>query len=311
MIILKRLISLFLVFSVLFSFASCTSQKVNYEEPADNAAATTEKNKYNTHTGRKPLEKIQFQVKDSENNRRISTKLIEHSYGVAKDGKAHRISFESQSFFESKKLSAVTLGNISENKIYLTFDCGYENGNTTKILDVLKEKNVKAAFFCTLDNIKSEPELIARMINEGHIVGNHSTTHPSFDKLSRTEMVQEIETCENYLRENFGYSSKYFRFPMGNYSECALDLVGSLGMTSVFWSLAYADWDTDNQKGSDYAFEKVTSRLHPGAIILLHSVSRDNADAMSKIIDYALKNGYVFATLDDLNINYSNYNTKK
>lgn len=311
MIILKRLVSLFLVFSVLLSFASCTSRKADYEEPADNAAATTEKNKYNTQTGRKPLEKIQFQVKDSENNRGISTKLIEHSYGVAKDGKAHRISFESQSFFESKKYCAVTLGDLTDNKIYLTFDCGYENGNTTKILDVLKEKNVKAAFFCTLDNIKSEPELIARMINEGHIVGNHSTTHPSFDKLSRTEMAQEIETCENYLRENFGYSSKYFRFPMGNYSECALDLVGSLGMTSVFWSLAYADWDTDNQKGADYAFEKVTSRLHPGAIILLHSVSRDNADAMSKIIDYALKNGYVFATLDDLNINYSNYNTKK
>ena len=297
----------------MFSFTSCLSktQKTEYEGPADNAAATTEKKKYNTFTGRKPLEKIQFQVKDSENNRGISTNLIEHSYGVAKDGKAHRISFESQSFFESKKYCPVTLGDVTDNKIYLTYHCGYENGNTSKILDVLKENNVKAAFFCTLDYIKSEPELIARMINEGHIVGNHSTTHPSFDKLSRTEMAQEIETCENYLRENFGYSSKYFRFPMGNYSECALDLVGSLGMTSVFWSLAYADWDTDNQKGADYAFEKVTSRLHPGAIILLHSVSRDNADAMSKIIDYALKNGYVFATLDDLNINYSNYNTKK
>ena len=295
----------------MLSFASCTSRKDDYEEPADNAAATTEKNKYNTRTGRKPLEKIQFQVKDSENNRGISTKLIEHSYGVAKDGKAHRISLEAQSFFESKKYCAVTLGDLTDNKIYLTFDCGYENGNTTKILDVLKEKNVKAAFFCTLDNIKSEPELIARMINEGHIVGNHSTTHPSFDKLSRTEIAQEIETCENYLRENFGYSSKYFRFPMGNYSECALDLVGSLGQTSVVWSRAYADWDTENQKGADYAFEKVTSRLHPGAIILLHSVSRDNAEAMSKIIDYALENGYVFATLDELNLNYSNYNTKK
>lgn len=309
MIILKRLISLFLVFSIFVSLASCTSRKVDYEEPADNAAATTEKNKFNTHTGRKPLEKIEFQVKDSKNSRGISTNLIEHSYGVAKDGKAHGISFESQSFFESKEYCAVTLGDVTDNKIYLTFDCGYENGNTAKILDVLKEKNIKAAFFCTLDNIKSEPELIARMINEGHIVGNHSATHPSFDKLSRTEMAQEIETCENYLREHFGYSSKYFRFPMGNYSECALELVGSLGMTSVFWSLAYADWNTDNQKGDDYAFEKVTERLHPGAIILLHSVSKDNAEAMEKILDYATKEGYVFSTLDELNINRSNYNT--
>ena len=282
----------------------------NYEKPADNAAATTEKEKFNTYTVRKPLPKIRFEVKDPENDRNIATNLIEHSYGVAKSGKAHQISIESQEFFESKKYSAITLADDADNKIYLTFDCGYENGNTTKILDVLKEKNIKAAFFCTLDNIKSEPELIARMINEGHIVGNHSTTHPSFDKLSRTEMAQEIETCENYLREKFGYSSKYFRFPMGNYSECALDLVGSLGMTSVFWSLAYADWNTDNQKGADYAFEKVTERLHPGAIILLHSVSMDNADAMSKIIDYARKNGYVFATLDELNLNYSNYNIK-
>ncbi len=301
-----------MIFAVLFSFASCVSKtkQSDYEELADNAAATTEKKKYNTHTGRKPLDKIQFKVNDPENSRGFSTNLIEHSYGVAKDGKAHRISLESQSFFESKKYCAVTLGDVTDNKIYLTFDCGYENGNTSKILDVLKEKNIKAAFFCTLDNIKSEPELIARMINEGHIVGNHSTTHPSFDKLSRTEMAQEIEMCENYLRENFGYSSNWFRFPKGNYSECALDLVGSLGMTCVFWSLSYADWNTDKQKGADYAFEKVTERLHPGAIILLHSVSKDNADAMGRIIDYALKSGYEFSTIDKLDISYNNYNTQ-
>lgn len=285
------------------------TESKEYHNSTDNAVATTEQRKYSTFTGRKPLDEVKLKVEDPQNSRGLSTNLIEHSYGVAKNGKAHTIAFESQSFFESKNFSAVTLGDAEKNQIYLTFDCGYENGYTSKILDVLKDKNVKAAFFCTLDNIKAEPELIARMINEGHIVGNHSTTHPSFDKLTREEMANEIEECENYLRTNFGYSSKFFRFPMGNYSESALDLVSSLGMTSVFWSLAYSDWNTEKQKGADYAFEKVTQRLHPGAIILLHSVSADNAGALSRIIDNARSQGYEFSTLDKISLIYSNYIT--
>lgn len=311
MIILKKLISVILTATLLVSLTSCkkNGSETVIDKSDNNAAATTEKSNAQTYTGRKPLEKIEFNVSDKENSRGLPTKLIEHSYGVAKDGKPHSISVSSQEFFETKGYKAVTLDGNTDKKIYLTFDCGYENGNTSKILDVLKEKNIKAAFFCTLDNIKAEPELIARMINEGHIVGNHSTSHPSFDKLSRAEMAKEVEDCENYLREKFGYSSEYFRFPMGNYSESALDLISSLGITSVFWSLAYADWNTDEQKGADYAFRNVTERLHPGAVILLHSVSKDNADALEKIIDYALENGYEFSSLDKLNLNYSNYNT--
>lgn len=307
--VLKKLISVLLITAVLFSFTSCFKNKkmMVTDKSSDNAAATTKKEKHNTYTGRKPLEKVGFKVTD--NNGGFSTNLIEHSYGVAKEGKPHNISISSQKFFENKGFSAVTFDSKTKDCIYLTFDCGYENGNTSRILDVLKQKNIKAAFFCTLDNIKAEPELIARMINEGHIVGNHSATHPSFDKLSRAEMVKELEECENYLREYFGYSSKYFRFPMGNYSESALDLISSLKITSVFWSLAYADWNTENQKGAEYAFEKVTQRLHPGAVILLHSVSKDNADALGRIIDYALRKGYKFSTLDKINLIYSNYNT--
>lgn len=308
---MKRLVSIFLITGLMLSFVSCMKKEntMTKEESNDNAVATTKKENIKTYTGREPLDKIKIEVHDAENSRGLSTKLIEHSYGVAKGGKPHDISVSSQKFFENKGYRAVTLDTATENKIYLTFDCGYENGNTSKILDVLKEKNIKAAFFCTLDNIEAEPELIARMINEGHIVGNHSTTHPSFDKLSRTQMAKELEECENYLRENFGYSSKYFRFPMGNYSESALDLISSSGMTSVFWSLAYADWNTDKQKGAEYAFKNVTDRLHPGAVILLHSVSKDNADALERIIDYALKQGYEFSSLDSLSLDYSNYNT--
>ncbi len=276
------------------------------DEDTDNAAATTEKRNYATFTGLKPLEEVEFKVNDSENSRGLSVDKIEHAYGVAKDSKPHTISIESQLFFKSNSFRAVTYDSENENKVlYLTFDCGYENGCTNQILDTLKEKNVKAAFFCTLDNIKAEPELIARMIKEGHIVGNHSAHHPSFSEISRNKMADEIEECENYLRKNFGYSSNFFRFPRGDYSESSLELVGSLGYLSVFWSVAYDDWNIQAQKGEDYAFEKVTSRLHSGAIILLHSVSTDNTKALGRIIDYATSKGYTFKTLNDIELSYT------
>lgn len=254
-----------------------------------------------TYTGYKPLPTVSFSVKDPENTAGLSTAVKNHSFGVAKDSKPHQVSVDSQSYFEKNGFNAVTYDSKSTEKVlYLTFDCGYENGYTFKVLDTLKEKNVSAAFFCTLDHIKAEPELIARMIKEGHIVGNHSTKHPNFSKINRTRMAEEIEIVENHLRTKFGYSSPYFRFPEGAYNDSALDLVQSLGYKSVFWSLAYADWDTSAQKGKDYAFRTVTSRLHPGAIILLHSVSADNAEALGEIIDYALSQGYVFKPLTDL-----------
>ncbi|MBQ8227460.1 MAG: polysaccharide deacetylase family protein [Clostridia bacterium] len=268
------------------------------DESGLDAAATTEK--YDTFTGKAPLKPINFDVADPQNTKGLSTKKIAHSFGVASNGESHEISKQSQKYFEENNVNAITYNTSGEKVLYLTFDCGYENGNTEIILDVLKEKNVKAAFFCTLINIKSSPELMARIINEGHILGNHSSNHPCFDEISREEMAQEIEECDNYLREKFGYTSPYFRFPKGEYSECALDLVNSIGFKCVFWSLAYNDWNTDSQKGADYAFETVTSRLHPGAIILLHSVSSDNAEAMGRIIDYAREQGYSFKTLNDL-----------
>lgn len=224
-----------------------------------------------------------------------------HSYGVAKNGVPHEISVTAQKYFEDNSFKAFCLDTQTQKKVlYLTFDCGYENGYTSKILDVLKEKNVPAAFFCTLNDVRDNPDLIKRMINEGHIVGNHSVTHPSFAEISRDQMKDEIGTFENYLKENFnGYFEPYFRFPKGEYTDEALDLVGKLGYFSVFWSLSYADWDTNAQKGADYAYEKVISRLHPGAVILLHSVSSDNAGAMARIIDEARRQGYEFRSLRD------------
>ena len=252
------------------------------------AQRKTEKGKLDpntgTYTGLSPLPKIKLTATDPQNTRGLSTATVGYSYGVSKNGVPHQNSTNAQKYFDEKGFNAVSIDMKTKEKVlYLTFDCGWENGYTTTVLDILKQKNVPAAFFCTLTNIKSEPGLIARMINEGHIVGNHSTTHPDFSKISREKMATEIETCDNYLREKFGYSSPYFRFPMGSYSASALDLVSSLGYKSVFWSAAYADWDVNDTKGKQYAFDTVTSRLHPGAVILLHSVSPDNAAALGDI----------------------------
>ena len=252
-----------------------------------------------TQTGFAPLERVTYSVSDPENTRGLSVKKIGHSHGPASGGKAHHTVVEFQKTFD--KYGALTLDTKAQEKVlYLTFDCGWEYENlTARVLDILKEKGVPAAFFCTLDHIKKQPELIVRMIKEGHIVGNHSTTHPSFSSISRTKMKDEIEQTENYLRESFGYCAKFFRFPAGEYNESALDLVSSLGYVSVFWSVAYNDWNVKQIKGKDYAVKTVCERLHPGAVILLHSVSKDNAAALGEIIDKARADGYVFKALTD------------
>ncbi len=251
-----------------------------------------------SYTGFEPLPKINFPVVDPDNLKGLSTETYNHSYGVSKNGIPHEISVNNQKFYE--KYGGICLDTTGEKIIYLTFDCGYENGCTEKILNTLKEKEVTAAFFVTLSNVKQNPELIARMINDGHIVGNHSDTHPNFSKITRTQMAKEIENLDNYLREHFGYSSPFFRFPEGACSESALELVQSVGYTSVFWSSAYADWDISNPKGKQYAFDTVTSRLHPGCVLLLHAVSQDNADALGDIIDYAKAQGYEFKSLEQV-----------
>ena len=249
-----------------------------------------------------PITVFNFTVNDPNNLRGLSTAKKGFSYGVASNGRPHNQSVLNQTTFDSYSgVEALALDNKTTEKImYLTFDNGYEYQNlTANILDTLKEKNVKAAFFITLSYAKSNKALVQRMIDEGHIVGNHSTTHPTFPDITRTKMAEEIATLNDYLIQNFSYTSPYFRFPTGAYSECSLELVTSIGFKSVFWSLAYADWDTSAQKGENYAYQTVTSRFHPGAVILLHAVSKDNAAALGRIIDTAQGQGYTFKTLDD------------
>lgn len=241
-------------------------------------------------------------VNDPENTRGLSNAKSNFSFGVAKDGKPHNISVNNQAKFDSmNNVEALALDTVSADKrMYLTFDCGYEYKNLTgNILDTLKEKNVKAAFFVTLEYIKTSPQFVRRMIDEGHIVGNHSATHPVFPNISRVKMAEELYLVDEYLQTDFGYTSRYFRFPTGAYSENSLELVTSLGYKSIFWSIAYADYDTAKQMGYDKALQTVTARFHPGAVILLHAISQDNADILSAVIDTAYGQGYTFKTLDD------------
>ena len=251
-----------------------------------------------TYTGLEPLPETALDLSGMRTG--LSKETIEHSFGVAKDEKPHSISVEAQKRFDENGLDAVVYDSrATEKTLFLTFDCGYDNGQTDKILDTLREKQVKAAFFCTLPEMESVPELTARMINEGHIVGNHSVTHPDFSSISHEQMTEEVQGFDAWIREHCGYSARFFRFPMGKYSLDAVAALNAMGYRCVFWSLAYYDWDLQNQPSKDEAVQTVISRLHPGAVILLHAVSPANADALPEIIDRAREMGYTFKSLDE------------
>lgn len=177
--------------------------------------------------------------------------------------------------------------------IYLTFDCGYEYNNlTASILDTLKEKNVKAVFFITMDYAKRNPEYVQRMIDEGHVVGNHSNKHPSMPSCSIDRMVDEVMTLHNYVLEHFGYEMTLFRPPTGAFSTRSLAVVQSLGYKNVLWSFAYKDWETANQPDPTQALKQITDCHHSGAIYLLHAVSSTNAAVLGDAIDFFRAQGY-------------------
>lgn len=181
-----------------------------------------------------------------------------------------------------------------EKYICLTFDEGYENGYTPAILDVLSEKGVKAIFFVTYDFVKDNPQLIERMIDEGHTIGNHTYRHYTLDEVSTQTATQEIQFLDNYMKENFKYRMKLFRFPKGEFSEKTLALANELGYKSVFWSFAYADWDVQNPAPPQEAFKTITDNTHNGEIMLLHAVSKTNAEILGDVIDEVRRQGYEF-----------------
>lgn len=182
--------------------------------------------------------------------------------------------------------------------ICLTFDQGYENGYTAPILDTLRDKNVKAVFFLTGDYAKRNKELVQRMIDEGHIIGNHGMSHASLPKLSEADAEKEIMSLHNYVLEEYGYEMKYFRPPCGEYSEQALALAQKCGYTTLLWSFAYCDWDVNAQPAVNESREKVSAAAHHGAIYLLHSVSSTNSEILGSVIDDIRSSGYEFSLPD-------------
>ena len=197
------------------------------------------------------------------------------------------------------KYNGICLGNANSQKVYLTFDAGYEAGYMEKILEVLKQNNVKACFFITAHYLNSQPELVKKMIDEGHIIGNHTVNHKSMPEIDNDTIKKEVMDLHTAIYEKFGYEMKYIRPPKGEYSERTLEYTNSLQYTTVMWSLAYDDWDESKQGRESYGKSKILDNIHNGAIILLHSNSKDNSNILNDIIIEVKNMGYEFNTLDD------------
>ena len=201
-----------------------------------------------------------------------------------------------------QQYAAVYLGNTNEKVLYLTFDAGYENGCTEKILDTLKQHGVPAAFFLVGNYIEKNADLVRRMAEEGHIVANHTMHHPDMSKLrEETAFSKELSELEDLYRNTVGQEMpKYYRPPQGLYSEENLQMAKNLGYKTVFWSLAYVDWNNDAQPSREEAFAKLLPRTHNGAVVLLHSTSKTNAEILEELLTKWKDMGYRFGTLEEL-----------
>lgn len=201
-----------------------------------------------------------------------------------------------------KQYNAHYVADTQEKIIYLTFDAGYENGNTAAILDALKKHNVPATFFLVGNYINTSPDLVKRMVAEGHNVGNHTFHHPDMSKISTSESFsEELKSLEALYQEVTGQPMKrYYRPPQGKYSESNLQMAKDLGYDTFFWSLAYVDWYENKQPTHEEAFKKLLGRIHPGAIVLLHSTSKTNAEILDELLTKWEEMGYQFHSLDEL-----------
>lgn len=235
----------------------------------------------------------------SGNAEAISNKAIHWGFSKSKNHQPADAGQELTNLLQ--QYDAFYLGNTKEKTIYLTFDNGYENGYTPQVLDVLKKQNVKAAFFVTGHFVKDQPELIKRMAEEGHIIGNHSYHHPDLTTKTSRVIQEELESVDEEVYKITGEKNNlYLRPPRGIFSERVLEETKKLGYQTVFWSVAFVDWKINAQKGWRYAYDNMMKQAHPGAIYLLHTVSRDNAEALDQAITDLKKEGYTFKSLDDL-----------
>ena len=238
----------------------------------------------------------------------VSVTTVSHSwyYKPTKDGSQPIVADDADFISDYKMLY---LGNAEEKIIYLTFDAGYENGYTSKILDILKEKGVTAAFFVTGHYIDSAPDLVKRMADEGHFVCNHTVNHKDLsEETSLSVFEKEIDGLAEKFKTLTGKDMpKYLRPPAGRYSESMLKIVTDMGYVPVFWSFAYKDWLTDAQPGEAESIALIISRTHPGEIALLHATSSTNAAILGDLIDAWRAEGYTFKNLDELRLDVLGY----
>lgn len=227
----------------------------------------------------------------------LSNKKIGWGIKREKDHKRPDVGKENAELME--KYDGIYIGNEEKKYIYLTFDEGYEAGYTEQILDVLKENDVKATFFITAHYLNTAEDLVKRMIDEGHIVGNHTVNHKSLPDISNEKIKDEVMKLHQAIYEKTGYEMKYIRPPKGEYSERTLAVTKELGYTNVMWTFGYLDYDENVQKGTEYAKKIVLDNLHNGEIMLLHGNSKDNANALDSIIKEAKAEGYEFKSLDE------------
>lgn len=198
-----------------------------------------------------------------------------------------------------EKNNGIAIGNNTDKYIYLTFDEGYEAGYTTKILETLKENDVTATFFITAHYLNTQPELVKQMIDEGHIIGNHTVNHKSMPDLTEEKIKKEVMDLHTAIYEKFQYEMKYIRPPMGEFSEKTLNVTNSLGYKTVMWSFAYEDWNEDKQPEETSAKQKILDNVHNGEIMLLHGNSKTNTNVLGDIIKEIKNMGYEFKSLDE------------
>lgn len=193
------------------------------------------------------------------------------------------------------------ISDPSKKEVILTFDVGYDNGNLEPILDILEDKQIRASFFITGDFVKRYPQLVTRLALSNHVICSHSYSHKSITKQSLSELKADLEKLQNeYFNLTGKQLSMYFRPPEGVFDTASLQNVNSLGYKNVFWSIAWKDWLTDHQQGANFSYDSYVTNLHNGAIILMHTVSSSNKDALENIIDYTLEQGYSFKTVEVL-----------
>ena len=227
----------------------------------------------------------------------VSTKKIE--WGIKRNDTHEQPDVGSENRKILEENNGICLGSPDEKILYLTFDEGYEAGYTTKILEVLKENDVKATFFITAHYLNTQEDLVKQMIDEGHIVGNHTVNHKSMPELSEEEIKKEVMDLHTAIYEKFGYEMKYIRPPKGEFSEKSIKYTNTLGYKTVMWSFAYEDWNENKQPDEEKAKKKILDNLHNGEIMLLHGNSKTNTNMLDSIIKEAKEMGYVFKSLDE------------